>query len=195
MKSCKLLASLLVVAFILINSSFAFSYGYGTAGEDPLITMFKKIVTEAKKPEKSWTKISEVIEEYKEPISNMDAFFKVSLYPKFEKSISDKDVKSLIGTTAQVRVPAYEGAYLKLSSGGESKMVPWRPNEARLTLGKTLAVEVCITRKNTFGPLHLKDPLPASTGPHSFVPGKQQFSLEPVFIASALLAPVELHRP
>jgi len=71
-------------------------------------------------------------------------------------------------------------------------MVPWRPNEAQLTLGKTLAVEVCITRKNTFGPLHLKNPVPAGTGPRSFVPGKGQFSLEPVFIKSGLLAPVEL---
>ena len=71
-------------------------------------------------------------------------------------------------------------------------MIPWRPNEADFTLGETLDIEICITRKNTFGPLHLKDPVPAGTGPHSFVPGPSQFSLEPVFIDSGLLAPVEV---
>ena len=99
---------------------------------------------------------------------------------------------ALVGKSAQVRVPAYEGAYLKLSSGGETKMIPWRPNEAALDLGETLEVEICITRKNTFGPLHLTDPRPGATGPHSFIPGSGQFSLEPVFIESGLLAPVEL---
>jgi hypothetical protein len=101
--------------------------------------------------------------------------------------------EELVGKSAWVRVPAYEGAYLKLSSGGETQMVPWRPNEACLKMGETLDIEICITRKNTFGPLHLTDPRPGATGPHSFVPGPGQFSLEPVFIESGLLAPVDLH--
>jgi len=100
--------------------------------------------------------------------------------------------EELVGKSAQVSVPGYEGAYLKLGSGDDTVMVPWRPNEACLALDETLDVEICITRKNTFGPLHLSDPRPGATGPHSFVPGSGQFSLEPVFIESGLLAPVEL---
>jgi hypothetical protein len=102
--------------------------------------------------------------------------------------------EELRGQLAVVSVHAYEGAYLKIGSGNESRIIPWRPNRTRLTLGKVLDVEICITRKNTFGPLHLKDPKPRATGPHSFVPGPDSFSLEPVFIPSGLLAPVELTR-
>jgi hypothetical protein len=98
----------------------------------------------------------------------------------------------LVGRDVNVRVPAYEGACLKIGSGGQSKIVPWRPNEARLILGKTLDIDVCITRKNTFGPLHLKEARPSATGPGHFVPCPEQFSLEPTFIASGLLAPVEI---
>ena len=100
----------------------------------------------------------------------------------------------LIGQTTIVEVPSYQGAYLKIGSGGEMQMVPWRPNHARLTLGKTLDIEICVTRKNTFGPLHLTDPKPGSTGPHSFVPGPKMFALAPVFIESGLLGPVGLTR-
>jgi len=100
--------------------------------------------------------------------------------------------KHWTGKRATVEIPAYEGAYVKVMSGQEQKLIPWRPNRAVLTLGKTLDVGVCITRKNTFGPLHLKNPRPDATGPGHFTPGPQQFSLCPVFIESGLLAPVRL---
>lgn len=96
------------------------------------------------------------------------------------------------GRHALVEVPSYEGAYLKIGSGGRTAMVPWRPNQAELLLGDTLDIEICITRKNTFGPLHLKNPRPHATGPGHFVPAPEHFSLAPVFIESGLLAPVQL---
>jgi len=101
--------------------------------------------------------------------------------------------KELIGREVLLKVPSYEGAYLKVSSANKTKMISWRPNEVSLVLGENLELEICITRKNTFGPLHLKDPVPNATGPHSFVPGKDGFSLEPVLIESGLLKPVEIH--
>lgn len=97
-----------------------------------------------------------------------------------------------VGRRTTVRVPAYEGAYLKVRSRGETRMIPWRPNEAELVLGDTLDVEICITRKNTFGPLHLKNPRPGYTNPGRFTPHAGQFSLKPTFMESGLLAPVEL---
>jgi hypothetical protein len=98
----------------------------------------------------------------------------------------------LVGKTVLVRVPSYEGAYVKLRSGNACVMLPWRPNEACMTLAQTLEVEVSITRKNTFGPLHMKNAHPGFTGPGSFMPGTGQFSLEPVLLPSGLLASVEL---
>jgi hypothetical protein len=98
----------------------------------------------------------------------------------------------LHGQLAEVELPSYEGAYCRISSGGNTVLIPWRPNRASLTLGDTLNVEICITRKNTFGPIHLTNPRPGGTGPHSFVPGDKEFSLQPVLIESGLLAPVKL---
>jgi len=97
-----------------------------------------------------------------------------------------------IGQRATVEIPAYEGAYVKVSSGQEQKLIPWRPNRAELTLGQRLDVSVCITRKNTFGPLHLKNPRPNATGPGHFTSGAEHFSLAPVFLNAGLLAPVKL---
>ena len=115
-------------------------------------------------------------------------------FPFYSDSITYQyDVpEDMIGKNAIVRVPSYEGAYLKISSNGEQRMIPWRPNETTLKLGKTLDIEICVTRKNTFGPLHLKDPRPRGTSPGSFVPSDNQFSLDYVFIESGLLSPIEL---
>ncbi len=97
-----------------------------------------------------------------------------------------------VGQRATVEIPAYEGAYAKVSSGQEQKLIPWRPNRAALVLGQRLDIGVCITRKNTFGPLHLNNPRPNATGPGHFTPWADHFSLAPVFLDAGLLAPVKL---
>jgi len=102
MKKQRFFVGFLLVALIVMFSTPAFPYGYGTAGEDPLITMFKEIVTEAKKKEKDWGLISNIVEDSKTPISNLDEFFKTSLYSKFEGAVSDKDLKSLINATVNL---------------------------------------------------------------------------------------------
>jgi len=97
----------------------------------------------------------------------------------------------LMGKRARVVIPAYEGAYARVRSGGQEKLIPWRPNQATIeALGAQLEIEVCVTRKNTFGPLHLKNPRPGSVGPGHFIVEGEAFSLEPVFIESGLLKAV-----
>jgi hypothetical protein len=97
-----------------------------------------------------------------------------------------------VGQKTLVRIPAYEGAYVKLHSGDVSTLIPWRPNEAEMVLAEELHVEVCVTRKNTFGPLHLTQSRPNSTTPGSFVPSGEGFSLNPVFMEAGILGPIEL---
>jgi len=114
-----------------------------------------------------------------------------SYHYKLPESIKSKEVT--------IRILNYCGAYIKLLSSdaeevkgkGQSKMLPWLPAETDMVLGDNLTVEVSITRKNTFGPLHN----PAAhtgewVGPDSFVTTGESFSMEPFFIASGLLEPI-----
>ena len=102
MKPLKKIIYFLSIVSLLITSSSAYPYGYGTAGEDPLIIMFKKVISELKKPEKNWDDIGKIVVEIKAPIASMEAFFKLKIYSKFEKSVSDKDAKSLVNNTVNL---------------------------------------------------------------------------------------------
>jgi hypothetical protein len=78
---------------------------------------------------------------------------------KGEKSIRISPVK---GSSACVRV----------SLGDKSRLLAWAPFEAELPwpTGESarLTLEYILTRRNTFGPLHLNPPLTASYGPPTF---------------------------
>ena len=102
MKPNKFFALLVVVITLLFLKGQAFSYGYGTAGEDPLISMFKDVVSEAKKKDKDWDSIKKIVGEYKQPISNLDNYFNLKLYNKFENAVNTKDLKELINTTVNL---------------------------------------------------------------------------------------------
>ncbi len=61
---------------------------------------------------------------------------------------------------AILKLPAFDAACVKVGAdGGETKMVAWQPYEADVTEELRnrgpLCVEVVLTRRNTFGPLHL----------------------------------------
>lgn len=97
-----ILACLFVTVIILISSNSAFSYGYGELGDDPLIEMFKKIVTEAKKPDKDWGVIAGIINDAKKPIETLDIFFGTKLTAKFDQAIKDQDLSGLIKYSANL---------------------------------------------------------------------------------------------
>lgn len=102
MKTKGIAISFLAVLLLLVTSDHAFSYGYGTAGEDPLITMFKEIVVEAKQEEKDWGIILNIVEDAKKPIENLDDFFGTKLYKKFSNAIETKDINLLISATVNL---------------------------------------------------------------------------------------------
>ena len=77
------------------------------------------------------------------------------------------------GRFARLHVPSFSGALVKaLGAGGEEQAIPWRPYEADVTewlAGGPLTVEVVLTRRNTFGPLH-QVPLDAGAyGPGNWI--------------------------
>jgi len=94
-----------------------------------------------------------------------------------------------------LKVPAYEGALIKIISKAEAvKRIPWLPNEADITeflddQNSELELEIVLTRKNTFGPLHETDRKPVSCGPANFTTGGAAFSEEYILYPAGLLAP------
>jgi len=101
------------------------------------------------------------------------------------------------GVRNNLRIKNYEGALLKiLSKGKVVKRIPWLPNEADVTeflddQNPELELEIVLTRKNTFGPLHETDRTPAFCGPTSFITEGEAFSKEYVLYPAGLLAPLE----
>ncbi|MFC1855664.1 hypothetical protein ACFL2A_03890 [Thermodesulfobacteriota bacterium] len=102
MKTNKIITGMVTFLLLFVLASPSFPYGYGTAGDDPLITMFKKVIKEAKKKDKDWDKLKEIIKDSKVPIVNLDKYFSVNLYAKFDKSLEDKSLKDLINSTVNL---------------------------------------------------------------------------------------------
>jgi hypothetical protein len=90
-------------------------------------------------------------------------------------------------------VPGFEAACVKVS-GGDSpvKMIAWQPYQADISdivsNAKEIRVEVVLTRRNTFGPLHQLPLRPWAYGPFSFVPEGKSYSENYTLIPYGLLA-------
>ncbi len=90
-------------------------------------------------------------------------------------------------------VPGFEAACVKVSGGGSPvKMIAWQPYQADISdivsSAKEILVEVVLTRRNTFGPLHQLPLRPWAYGPFSFVPEGKSYSENYTLIPSGLLA-------
>ena len=100
---------------------------------------------------------------------------------------------SIEGEKLFLELPSMEAACAKvIGADSESRMLAWRPLRADITDLATsageLTVEVILTRRNTFGPLH---ELPARTphyGPDNFTTSGAKWSKSHVFYPSGLLA-------
>ncbi|MEA4888846.1 MAG: hypothetical protein VB070_05225 [Clostridiaceae bacterium] len=86
---------------------------------------------------------------------------------------------------------------LKAPGDGPDKIMPWRPFRARFSdylSDQGLSVEVVLTRRNTFGPLHLYPKISEFYGPDHFVSEGEHFSDDCQLIDDGLLAPPRLYR-
>jgi hypothetical protein len=94
-------------------------------------------------------------------------------------------------------IPGFEAACVKVSGKGSPKrMIAWQPYQAEIsdivTGANEILVEVVLTRRNTFGPLHQLPLRPWAYGPFSFVSEGKSWSDNYTLIPSGLLADPEL---
>jgi hypothetical protein len=92
-----------------------------------------------------------------------------------------------------LEVPGFEAACVKVSGGGAPvRMIAWQPFRADVSDiaggSDEILVELVLTRRNTFGPLHQLPLRPWAYGPFSFVPEGKAYSDNYTLIPSGLLA-------
>lgn len=93
---------------------------------------------------------------------------------------------------AILKVDHFEAACLKVQAEGETQLIAWAPHQLEVTNSIReghLSVEIILTRRNTFGPLHLIPVRAGGYGPASFVTQGDSFSEHYGLISSGLLAP------
>jgi hypothetical protein len=86
--------------------------------------------------------------------------------------------------TGRLRLPSFGGACAKI--GGQ--VLGWDPFEAGVS-GDSVDVEIILTRRNTFGPLHDLVEGRKHNGPDHWLTEGADFSPEPVLLPTGLLAP------
>ncbi len=98
------------------------------------------------------------------------------------------------GKRCLLKAPHWSGAFLKVHQGKKSAMMAWKPYEVEIELPNKggFEVEVCLTRRNTFGPLHLTERNPGAIGPGHFKYHEATWSDAPVLIDSGLLGGLEI---
>ena len=99
------------------------------------------------------------------------------------------------GEIAVLEVPEFEAACIKVRSAAMPEhIIAWQPYEADITpalaAAEDLIVEAVLTRRNTFGPLHLVPVRSGSYGPGHFTTGGDQWSDAYQLYPSGLLAPL-----
>ena len=100
------------------------------------------------------------------------------------------------GQCAFVTTPAFEAACVKvLAPNGEAQMIAWQPYRAQIdnsaVQAGTVSLEVVLTRRNTFGPLHQVPLRTGAYGPGNFVTAGDDFSVDYMLYPAGLLqAPV-----
>ena len=89
----------------------------------------------------------------------------------------------------RIRLPEIGGACAKVNG----QVLGWDPFEAEVACaGKTVDVEVVLTRRNTFGPLHDAVQERYWVGPQHFITEGDEWSDECIFVPAGLLKPVEV---
>ena len=84
----------------------------------------------------------------------------------------------------RLRLPEFGGACAKVNG----QVLGWDPFEAEVS-GPVTEVEITLTRRNTFGPLHDTVKNRPWNGPDHWLTDGAEFSPEPVLIPSGMLSP------
>ncbi|HSV72845.1 MAG TPA: hypothetical protein VLH79_03705 [Chthonomonadales bacterium] len=96
------------------------------------------------------------------------------------------------GERIMVRTPAFSAACVVAAGGGERALIPWQPYEADVTAAATagapVELEVILTRRNTFGPLHQVPLDAAGYGPGNFLTEGSAYSEAYMLFPAGLLA-------
>jgi len=96
------------------------------------------------------------------------------------------------GERVFIEVPSFEGALVKITNNiGESKVIAWQPYEVDITdildgSGK-INIDVVLTRRNTFGPLHQLPIKDSSYGPWNFLTSGEKWSNDYMLYDAGLL--------
>jgi hypothetical protein len=104
------------------------------------------------------------------------------------------------GQRVFVETPSFEAACVKVRSGKRpARMIAWAPQEAEVTEaaagGEVIELEVVLTRRNTFGPLHLVPLRSDAYGPGHWTTSGASWSANYMLYPSGLLeAPVLSYR-
>jgi hypothetical protein len=90
-----------------------------------------------------------------------------------------------------LEVPDFQGALVKVDPGQpDQKIIAWQPNRVEITDNlkgsDELALEVVLTRRNAFGPLH-HTPFTYTTGPRHFLSTDEHFTLNYMLYPSGIL--------
>jgi len=93
-----------------------------------------------------------------------------------------------------ISLPNFEAACVKVTSpSSQSTIIAWQPYEADITdavkASSAIDLNVILTRRNVFGPLHQVPAVVGAYGPGNFVTGGKAFSESYMLIPSGLLAP------
>lgn len=118
-------------------------------------------------------------------------------YQQIEKNLSEN--MDLSNEEVIISFSDFEAACLKVGSSiRESQMIAWQPYYADITeeikQRKNINIDVVLTRRNTFGPLHLNPIHSVAYGPDHFITEGESFSEDYMLIPSGLLQSPQLKK-
>ncbi|QGQ98299.1 hypothetical protein EHS13_27150 [Paenibacillus psychroresistens] len=113
--------------------------------------------------------------------------------------LSPKELKA--NDEIMLSLPNFEAACIKVrTSGRADQMIAWQPYEAEisdiagLSAADSIRLDVILTRRNTFGPLHQLPLLTWAYGPENWVTEGEKFSADYVLMPAGLLSAPQLIR-
>lgn len=100
--------------------------------------------------------------------------------------------ESIGGSSISLEIPAYEGACLRVGSPNAAmSTIPWKPNVtdvSEIVFSKApLWLDVVLTRRNTFGPLHMEPIYSSSYGPDHWLTEGDFFKEHYMLVPSGLM--------
>ena len=101
----------------------------------------------------------------------------------------------IIDETIRVEFADIKCAYAEVDFGSETEMVAFSPYTTKFRhADKRLSYTCCLTRRNTFGPLHLPNPVQSAYGPSHFITSGKEFSKDYSFYDEKIVFPI-IYRP